>query len=52
MNKRYELELFAQGEYWMIYDNVDLKYRGRYDDINTAIEDLDFFNECWDEDNE
>ena len=55
MQRRYELELvshgdrFGGGEYWIIYDNVDNKYRGRYDDVNTAIEDCDFFNESWED---
>lgn len=53
MNKRYELEHYTyDGEYWIIYDHVANKYRGRYDDINTAIEDCDFFNDIWEEDNE
>ena len=56
MQKRYELEHWQDGstlgEYWIIYDNVDHNYRGRYDHINIAIEDCDFFNEMWEDGNE
>ena len=50
--KAYEIEHvhYSTEEYWVIYDNIDNKYRGRYEDLQTAMEDCDLFNELWEED--